>query len=235
MKHPLLLHTNVFGIDIGHLLGVDADHHLFFTWLIMFCFLIFGMIVRSRLQMIPGKPQVLLEAVVGGIYDFFHDVLEHETRRFFPLIATIFMYIFLCNVMSLVPLFDSPTNLLNTTLAMAIIVFLYYNYVGIRRHGPRYIKHFLGPIGWLAPLFFVVELISHFSRMLSLSFRLFGNIRGKDILLGVLFFLVVLSKGILFLVPLPIFVLGLFVSFIQALIFALLTAMYLAGAVEEEH
>jgi F-type H+-transporting ATPase subunit a len=185
--------------------------------------------------MIPGKFQVVLEAVVGGIYDFFHEVLGHETRRFYPLIATIFIYIFLCNIMSLIPLFDSPTNTLNTTPALAVIVFLYYNYVGIRKHGAGYIKHFLGPIWWLAPLFFVVELISHFSRVLSLSFRLFGNIKGKDILLGVLFFLVVLSKGILFLVPLPIFFLGLFVSFIQALIFALLTSMYLAGAVEEEH
>jgi F-type H+-transporting ATPase subunit a len=201
----------------------------------MACLLVVGLVVRSRLEMVPGKFQVILEAVVGGIYNFFHDILGHETRRFFPLIATLGIYIFLCNIMSLVPLFDSPTNMLNTTLAMAILVFIYYNYVGFQKHGAAYIKHFLGPIAWLAPLFFIVELISNFSRMLSLSFRLFGNIRGKDILLGVLFFLVVMSKGILFLVPLPIFVLGLFVSFIQALIFALLTAMYLAGAVEEGH
>ncbi|MEJ5375353.1 MAG: F0F1 ATP synthase subunit A [bacterium] len=222
-------------IQLYHLLGLHVPHHLFFTWLLMACLLILGLVMRSRLQMVPGKFQVVLEAVVGGIYDFFHDVLGHETRRFFPLIATLGIYIFLCNVMSLVPLFDSPTNMLNTTLSMAVLVFIYYNYVGIKKHGPGYIKHFLGPIAWLAPLFFIVELISNFSRMLSLSFRLFGNIRGKDILLGVLFFLVVMSKGILFLVPLPIFVLGLFVSFIQALIFALLTAMYLAGAVEEGH
>lgn len=201
----------------------------------MACLLVVGLIVRSRLELVPGKFQVILEAVVGGIYNFFHDILGHETRRFFPLIATLGIYIFLCNIMSLVPLFDSPTNMLNTTLAMAILVFIYYNYVGFQKHGAAYIKHFLGPIAWLAPLFFIVELISNFSRMLSLSFRLFGNIRGKDILLGVLFFLVVMSNGILFLVPLPIFVLGLFVSFIQALIFALLTAMYLAGAVEEGH
>ena len=222
-------------IQLYHLFGLHVPHHLFFTWFLMLLLLILGLAMRPRLQMIPGKFQVLLEAVVGGIYDFFHDVLGHETRRFYPLIATIGIYIFLCNIMSLIPLFDSPTNTLNTTPAMAIIVFLYYNYVGIRKHGAGYIKHFLGPIWWLAPLFLVVELISHFSRVLSLSFRLFGNIRGKDILLGVLFFLVVLSKGILFLVPLPILVLGLFVSFIQALIFALLTSMYLAGAVEEEH
>ncbi len=222
-------------IQLYHLFGLHIPHHLFFTWFLMALLLILGLAMRPRLQMLPGKFQVLLEAVVGGIYDFFHDVLGHETRRFYPLIATIGIYIFLCNIMSLIPLFDSPTNTLNTTPAMAIIVFLYYNYVGIRKHGAGYIKHFLGPIWWLAPLFLVVELISHFSRVLSLSFRLFGNIRGKDILLGVLFFLVVLSKGILFLVPLPILVLGLFVSFIQALIFALLTSMYLAGAVEEEH
>lgn len=226
MKEPILLY---------HLFGLHIPHHLFFTWLLMLCLLILGLAIQPRLKMIPGKFQVVLEAAVGGIYDFFHDVLEDETRRFFPLIATLFIYILLSNIMSLVPLFDSPTNMLNTTLSMAILVFLYYNYVGIRKHGVSYIKHFLGPIAWLAPLFFLVELISHFSRMLSLSFRLFGNIRGKDILLGVLFFLVVLSKGFLFLVPLPIFVLGLFVSLIQALIFALLTSMYLAGAVAEEH
>jgi F-type H+-transporting ATPase subunit a len=226
MKEPILLY---------HLFGLHIPHHLFFTWLLMLCFLVLGVAIQPRLNMIPGKFQVLLEAAVGGIYDFFHDVLGEETRRFYPLIATLFIYILISNIMSLVPLFDSPTNMLNTTLSMAILVFLYYNYVGIQKHGPSYIKHFLGPIPWLAPLFLVVELISHFSRMLSLSFRLFGNIRGKDILLGVLFFLVVLSKGILFLVPLPIFVLGLFVSLIQALIFALLTSMYLAGAVAEEH
>jgi|Deesub1362A_J573_1020465.scaffolds.fasta_scaffold00270_36 F-type H+-transporting ATPase subunit a len=226
MKEPILLLP-------PHTLGLP--HHITYTWLLMLILLIVGIVVRPRLQMVPGKFQVILETVVGGIYDFFHDVLGHETRRFYPLIATLGIYIFLCNVMSLIPLFDSPTNVLNTTLAMAILVFVYYNYVGIKKHGFGYIKHFLGPIPWLAPLFLVVEIISHFSRMLSLSFRLFGNIRGKDILLGVLFFLVVLSKGILFLVPLPIFVLGLFVSFIQALIFALLSAMYLAGAVEEEH
>lgn len=222
-------------IQIYHLLGLHVPHHLFFTWLLMGCILIVGILIKKRVEMFPGKFQVVLEAIVGGIYNFFHDILGHETKRFFPLIATLGIYIFLCNVMSLIPLFDSPTNMLNTTLAMAILVFIYYNYVGFQKHGASYIRHFLGPIAWLAPLFFIVELISNFSRMLSLSFRLFGNIRGKDILLGVLFFLVVMSHGILFLVPLPIFVLGLFVSFIQALIFALLTAMYLAGAVEEGH
>ena len=226
MKHPILL------LD-PHALGLP--HFVTYTWLLMICLLVLGLYIRSRLRMEPGKFQVLLETVIGGMYNFFHDVLGHETRRFFPLVATLGIYIFFCNVMSLIPLFDSPTNVLNTTLAMAIIVFVFYNYVGIKTHGVGYIKHFMGPVAALAPLFFVVEIISHFSRMLSLSFRLFGNIRGKDILLGVLFFLVALSNGILFLVPLPIFFLGLFVSFIQALIFSLLTAMYLAGAVEEEH
>jgi F-type H+-transporting ATPase subunit a len=231
MKHPILLY-NLFGLNI--------EHHIFFTWLLMFLFLLFGLFIRSRVQIIPGKLQVILEAVIGGMYDFFHDMLGDETRRFFPLIGTIFLYIFFCNIMSLVPLFDSPTNLLNTTLAMAILVFLYYNYVGIRRHRFGYIKHFLGPVAVLAPLMLIIELISNFSRMLSLSFRLFGNIRGKDILLGVLFLLGAMSHSTVFnvilsLVPLPIFVLGLFVSFIQALIFALLTCMYLAGAVGEAH
>lgn len=226
MKHPILLY-NLFGLHL--------PHHLIFTWLLMLLLLALGVLMRTRLRMVPGKFQVILEAVVGGIYDFFEGILGEETRRFFPLIATIFIYVFLSNIMSLIPLFDSPTNTLNTTLALAILVFIYYNYVGFRKHGLKYIKHFLGPIPLLAPLIFIIELISNFARMLSLSFRLFGNIFGKDILLMVLFFIVTMSHGILFLVPLPIFVLGLFVSFIQALIFALLTSMYLAGAVEEAH
>ena len=216
-----------------HSLGLG--HHITYTWLLTLILLVLGLVIRPRLQLVPGKFQVVLEAVIGGIYDFFHGMLGHETRRFFPLIATLGIYIFLCNIMSLIPLFDSPTNTLNTTAAMAILVFIYYQYIGIKTHGAAYVKHFLGPKAYLAPLILPIELISHFSRMLSLSFRLFGNIRGKDILLMVLFMLVVMSKGILFLVPLPIFVLGLFVSFVQALIFALLTAMYLALALEEEH
>jgi F-type H+-transporting ATPase subunit a len=186
-------------------------------------------ILRRTYKIIPGKTQVIIEAIVGGIYNFFYEINHEYTRRFFPLLATLGIYIFLCNIMALVPLFDSPTNMLNTTLAMAIIVFIYYNYCGLRKHKFGYIKQFLGPILWLAPLFFMVELISHFSRVLSLSFRLFGNIRGKDFLLLILFFLIP------YIVPLPIMVLGLFVAFIQALIFTLLSSMYLAGAMAEEH
>jgi F-type H+-transporting ATPase subunit a len=221
MEHPILL--------LYFLEHIGLPLHVTHTWFLMIVLTVICLIFRGTYKLIPGKAQVLIEAMVGGIYDFFHDINGEYTRRFFPLLATLGIYIFLSNIMALIPLFDSPTNVLNTTASMAIVVFLYYNYCGIRHHGFGYVKHFLGPIWWLAPLFLVVEIISHFSRMLSLSFRRFGNIRGKDFLLLILFFLLP------YFVPLPIMVLGLFVAFIQALIFTLLTSMYLAGAMAEEH
>lgn len=221
MEHPVLL--------LSFLEHVGLPLHVTYTWLLMLVLILVSLILRGTYKLIPGKTQVLVEAVVGGIYGFFYEINGEHTRRFFPLLATLGIYIFLCNIMALIPLLDSPTNMLNTTASMAIVVFIYYNYCGIRHHGFSYIKHFLGPIWWLAPLFFIVEIISHFSRMLSLSFRLFGNIRGKDFLLLILFFLLP------YLVPLPIMGLGLFVAFIQALIFSLLSSMYLAGAMAEEH
>ncbi len=103
--------------------------------------------------------------------------------------CTLFVYILTLNLMGLIPGFDAPTANVNTNAAMAVCTFLYYNYIGIKLHGAHYIKHFMGPIPALAPLMFIIEVVSHISRPLSLTLRLFGNIRGEEIVLVLLFLL----------------------------------------------
>jgi len=113
---------------------------------------------------------------------------------------------------------------------MALCTFVYTHYLGIKFHGAKYIKHFLGPIPWLAPLFFPIEIIGHCARVLSLTLRLFGNIMGEDLVLAILIFLA--GK---FLAPLPMMFLAVFTSMVQAFIFTLLSMMYFAGSMEHAH
>ena len=125
--------------------------------------------------------------------------------------------------------FSSPTASLNTNAAMALVVFVMTHIVGVKIHGFKYVKQFLGPVWWLIPLMMPIEIISHLTRPLSLSVRLFGNIEGGHIVIAVLLLLVP------FLVPLPILLLKVLISFIQTLVFVLLSMMYIAGAMEEGH
>jgi F-type H+-transporting ATPase subunit a len=177
----------------------------------------------------------VVETVVGSMLELAEENIGHGWgKRLFPLIATIFMYILLCNFMGLVPGFTSPTSDINMTASMAVPVFFATHYYGLRIHGPSYIKHFLGPVRSLAALplmilMFVIEGIGHLVRPVTLSVRLFGNMMAKHILLGVL---AILAPWIL---PTLILALGTLVSVIQAFVFALLATLYLAGAVEEAH
>jgi F-type H+-transporting ATPase subunit a len=131
--------------------------------------------------------------------------------------------------MGLVPGFESPTASLNTNLAMALIVFFLTHIVGVKVHGWKYLKQFVGPNPWLAPLMIPIELVGHIARPVSLTFRLFGNIEGGHIVLAIFAILVP------FLVPLPIMVLKLLICFIQTFVFMLLSMMYVSGAMQEAH
>jgi F-type H+-transporting ATPase subunit a len=131
--------------------------------------------------------------------------------------------------MGLIPGFTAPTSNINMTASMAVPVFLATHYYGIKVHGVKYIKHFLGPIMWLAPMMFIIEFIGHLVRPVTLSVRLFGNMIAKHMLLFALGLLVPL------IVPVAILGLGVLVSLIQAFVFVLLTSLYLAGSVEEAH
>jgi F-type H+-transporting ATPase subunit a len=208
------------------------EHHLVvvsYSWFVMAMLALFSFLATRRMSMIPGRMQNVMETILGGFDDLLTETMGPEGRKFFPLIATLGLYILTSNLLGLFPGFESPTANLNTTVSMAVVVFITTHVVGIRLHGFKYVKHFLGPIWWLTPLMLVIEIVSHLARPLSLSVRLFGNIMGEDKVLAVVVLLVP------FLVPLPVFVLMIFTSFIQTVVFMLLVMMYIAGAMEEAH
>jgi len=208
------------------------EHHLVvvsYSWFVMGLLALFSFLATRRMSIIPGGVQNVMETILGGFDDLVTETMGPEGRKFFPLIATLGLYILASNLIGLFPGFESPTANLNTTVSVAIVVFITTHVVGIRLHGMKYIKHFLGPIWWLTPLMVVIEIVSHLARPISLSVRLFGNIMGEDKVLAVVVLLVP------FLVPLPVFVLMIFTSFIQTVVFMLLAMMYIAGAMEEAH
>ncbi len=167
------------------------------------------------------------------ILQFLDDIIGHRGREFLPLIGTLGFFILFSNLLGLVPGFLPPTDNLNTTVACALVVFFATHYYGVKAHGFKYLKHFLGPVLWLAPLFVIIEVISHFARVLSLSMRLFGNIMADHMLLSLT--LLTPSLLVLFLPPLAMFM-GVFVSLIQTFIFMLLSMVYISLAIEEsEH
>jgi F-type H+-transporting ATPase subunit a len=196
----------------------------------MLIMIVGAILLAKGIQMIPRKGQNLLEVVVDGLENFLVEITGPEGRAFFPYIGTIFLYIFICNLIGLVPGFFSPTANYNTTLSMAICTFILTHVIGIKFHGAKYIKHFMGPSLMLAPVLFIIELIGHFARIMSLSIRLFGNIFGKETILTILF-----GLAGLYLAPLPMLLLGVLVSFIQAVVFMLLSIVYFSLAMEEAH
>ncbi|TYB34376.1 MAG: F0F1 ATP synthase subunit A [Flexistipes sinusarabici] len=223
MEHPL----NIFSF-LPH--EITAKYlHVLMTFVVILISLVIGLIVSKKNKMVPDRSQNAIELAVNGVYDMCMDIMGKDGKPYFPLVFAIGLYVLFSNVLGLVPGFSSPTANLNTTLAPALIVFVTYNFIGIKKHGAGYIKHFMGPILWLSPLMIIIEIIGHISRPVSLSVRLFGNIFGKEVLLMVLFMLVP------FLVPLPIYFLGIFVAVLQTYVFMMLTMIYISGALEEAH
>lgn len=173
-----------------------------------------------------------------SLLNFMRDVLGHDAPRYFPLIATVFLYVFASNVVGLIPGVLPPTDSLNTNFPIAICIFLVYNAAGMKAHGVGgYLAHFAGPVMWLAPLLFVIEIFSHCVRPVTLSVRLWANIFADHIILDT--FLNTLPTQIHpvlgFGVPVVFMGLGLFVSFIQAFVFSLLSMVYIALAVAHDH
>ena len=229
MEHPYLFLVVLFeAIGLGHF--AHAYPWVIYSWFVMILLIGLGSLAVRAIDIIPSKAQNIFEIIISGIEEFMVDITGEEGRKFFPLIATVFLYVATCNLLGLVPGFFPPTASINTTLSCALTVVIFTHVIGIRFHGAKYIKHFLGPVWWLAPLIFVIELIGHFARILSLSIRLFGNITGHELVLGILFLL----AG-LFLAPLPIMALGIFVALLQAFVFMLLSIIYFSGAMEHAH
>ncbi len=225
MEHPILFLDLLFGK-----FGLHIPPHVTYAWLIMGLLLILGVMASKKVALVPAGAQNVMELLVGGLEEFMVDITGEEGRAFFPYIGTAFLFILFCNLIGLLPGFLSPTSNINTTLAFALCTFVYTHYLGVKFHGVKYVKHFLGPIPWLAPLFFPIEIIGHCARVLSLTLRLFGNIMGEDLVLLILIFL----AG-QFLAPLPMMFLAIFTSLVQAFIFTLLSMMYFAGSMEHAH
>ncbi len=229
MEHPYLLFVNLL-----ELLGLEhfaaTYKHVVYSWVVMFILIVLGAVSARNTTLIPSKMQNLFEIIVSGIEDFMVGITGEEGRWFFPLAATIALYIFVGNLLGLIPGFFPPTANINTPLSCALVVFVFTHFIGVKYHGIKYIKHFMGPAWWLAPLMLPIEIIGHLARVLSLTFRLFGNMMGHELVLMILFGL----AGAFF-APLPIMGLGILVCFIQAFIFFILSVMYFAGAMEEAH
>ena len=171
--------------------------------------------------------EVMAESVYGMVEGAMG---EHNAKRFFPLVGTLWLFILFGNLIGLFPGFVSPKDTIKTNLAIALVVFLLTHYYGLKEHGGSYLKHFFGPIAALAPLMFVIELVSHFARPVSLTLRLMGNMIADHKVIFAFFTMVPLF------VPVPFYLLGLLVCLVQAIVFCTLTMVYLGMAVEhEEH
>ncbi len=229
MEHPYLILTSLFSIfGLGE--WAAANPHVTYMWLCMIVLIFFGWLAGRSVSMVPGNAQNVFETIVSGLEEFVVGITGEEGRKSFPLVITIFLFVLLGNLFGLVPGFFPPTASINTTLACALIAVGWSHVIGLQYHGVKYIKHFLGPIPIMIPMFLPIEIVSHIARVLSLTFRLFGNMAGHELVVGIL----LLLAGA-FLVPLPIMALGAFVALVQAFVFFLLATMYIAGAIEEAH
>ena len=192
--------------------------------------IIFFKLTVKNLKLFPGKMQNVLETLYKAFQSLIDDVIGHEGRKFLPALATMGIFIACANLMGLFPEMASPTANLNVTVGCAVFIFVYYHYQGVKKHGfLGYLKTFAGPAWWLAWLFFPIEIISHFSRPLSLSMRLFGNIFGEDLVI------IIIASLIPYIAPLPMMAFAIFTSLLQAFIFVMLSAIYLSGAMASEH
>jgi len=241
-----MVHISLSGEVIGAIGSFQVTNSILTTWLVMIFLTTMVIIFRSSISSVPSHFQSFFEILVGSLYTTFESLLGERTRQFFPLIATLFIFILFSNLVDVlpgvnsivvkesaavsergtVPLFRPPTADLNTTLGLAIISILAIQFFSLRVLGV--FSHFGKYISFKDPLSFfvgVLEIIQEFSRILSFSFRLFGNIFAGEVLLSVMAFLMPL------IVPIPFLGLELFVAFIQALVFSMLTAVFLSLAI----
>jgi F-type H+-transporting ATPase subunit a len=198
--------------------------------LVVFFLIALFLLVRSRLSVDqPGALQHIFEGAHGFIVNQSHEIIGHHSEGFTPFLMALGFFILSCNLLGLIPGFESPTATPVVPLGCAVCAFVYYQTQGFKHAGIGYLKHFLGPVWWLSWLMLPIELISHFARMLSLTIRLFANMFAGDMVTLVFFSLVPLGIPILFLG------LHIGVSLLQTYIFVLLTTVYLQGAVADEH
>ena len=232
MEHQLSALTKLLNDSLSSLMGTSVhlpDQGVVAWFIALSCLLIFPLLSRRFSVDNPGNAQHLLEIGMESVNAMLDSFIGKHGRDYFPVMGGFAFFILACNLITNVPGFQPPTAHLNGTVALALMSFLYYNYVGIKTNGARYLQQFIGDPVWLAPLMIPIELLSHISRPLSLSVRLFGNIFGEHTLASVFFLLLPLGLPVVF-APL-----GIFVSFMQAFVFTMLSMIYIAGALEHGH
>lgn len=242
------LHISLAAEKLFQIGPVIVTNSMLATWLTMGILIVMAATTRLSLKFVPGRWQMITELVIGGMYDFFGGVVGHGIKKFFPLLATLFLFILTANWLSLLPGFGSigirvieaghevlvpflrgPTADLNTTFALASISVLAIQFYGLKTLGREYVGRFLN---FTNPIYFfvgILEIISEISRLISFAFRLFGNVFAGEVLLAVIAFLIppIMIYILPLLLPLPFFFLEVFVGFIQALVFSMLTAVFL--------
>jgi len=182
-------------------------------------------IFAKKPSLIPTPIQNVFEIYIEFIDNLIKENMGEKGRKYFPLIASIGLFVFFGNLLGIIPGLESPTANLNTTMALALLVFFIYNFEGIRENGIGYFKHFLGPVPAMAPVFVIIELLSHLSRPVTLALRLFANMTGGELISVVLIMLVP------FLIPMPVMLIHLIAVFLQTYVFVVLTTVYIAGAI----
>jgi len=208
------------------------DHVIMALLVLVISLIVFPLASKKLSRDNPGKFQQFLELIVGGLKGLLEDIIGHgASERFLNIIGGFAVFIFLSNIIGLFFFLQPPTANVNTTFALSLCAFIYYNYQGVKTQGfLQYLKHFMGPVMLIAPLMFVIEIIGHLARILSLGMRLFGNIFGEHTATGIFMGMLPLF------LPWPMMGLGIFGAFLQTFVFIMLTMVYIGGAVTaEEH
>ncbi len=243
-----MLQISLTAEKIAEIGGFSITNSLFTTWVVMGMLFILVFVTRSRLALVPSRFQVVMEGLVGGLYNLFESVTGERTKLYYPLVGTLFIFIIFTNWIGLLPgfgtigfkmieggkevftpIFRSANADLNTTFALALISVLTIQFFGIKTLGLTYFKRFLN---LKSPIYFfvgILDIVSEFSKIISFAFRLFGNIFAGEVLLAVIAFLMPVIA------PIPFLGLEVFVGFIQALVFSMLTAAFLSAATASGH
>ncbi|MBI3771006.1 MAG: F0F1 ATP synthase subunit A [Deltaproteobacteria bacterium] len=223
---------------VGAIPGLrEIPGHLATALLVLIGLTIFALRVRAQLAATsdPTVPEAgfsarnIAEVVTEMITGLAESILGHDAPKYVPLFGSLFLFILAANIIGLLPGFTPPTDNFNITLALGATSFIAYNYYGARAHGFAYLKQFMGPLLVLSPLMIVVEIFSHMFRPASLAIRLYGNMFADHLLLSIF---TDLTKVV---VPIVFYVLGTFVSLVQALVFTLLTMVYVGLAISHDH
>jgi F-type H+-transporting ATPase subunit a len=226
---PVTAMLNALGLH-PHNPATPIPDHVSMQLLVFVILVVFFVAVRASLSVEkPGTLQHVMEWVYNFMDAQSEEIIGHDNKRYLSYLITLGLFILTCNLLGLIPFLETPTGVPVVPLGCAVVTWVYYQMHGLRANGVGYIKHFIGPVWWLAPLMFVIEVCSHLARMLSLTIRLFANMFAGDMVTLVFFSLVPIGLPVLFLF------LHLGVSLIQTFIFVLLAMVYLGEATAHEH